>query len=266
MPSARNGRSLTVPLANTVSRWPSSSTWSLAPLAAAPLAGGTVAGRKKPALGWSVTSQAMPRDSRCARRSSPTRSTPALSSEPESVSTSFASSSTMGSYWASSQASSCASRAVNGIGVLPQGVGAILHQSPPVTRGRDRRTARSRCRCAPRTSPSGWLGSTRLEKPQGSCGSRVPSVFLVRAMRKDAAETARPVATMRHHAPICVTGALPAPRGAMPAGIRFARFVCAAAHRKISGILRLLGSLGILVRTVWLATAVVRKGLLTLTR
>ena len=120
LPSMRNGRAFAVPSGKTVSRWPSSRTWSLARPRA-----GTVAFRKKPAVGWSVTSQAMPRASRCACRILPARSTPALSAEPESVSTSAPSRATMGSYWVSSQASTSASRGVIGMG-SPSGDGPAV--------------------------------------------------------------------------------------------------------------------------------------------
>ena len=72
-----------------------------------------------------LTSQATPRASRWACNVLPARSTPALSSEPESVSTSSPSSWTMGSYCVSSQASTSASRAAIGMGVLLRAIAGL---------------------------------------------------------------------------------------------------------------------------------------------
>ena len=180
LPSMRNGRAFAVPLGNTVSRWPSSRTWSLARPRA-----GTVAFRKKPAVGWSVTSQAMPRASRCACRILPARSTPALSAEPESVSTSAPSRATMGSYWRVQPGQHLGfarrDRHRSSFGRwCGRWADGIMHQSPAMTRGTcplcrrparpaPRRAGRARLRptCAENASNPAALGFLRFSVRAG---------------------------------------------------------------------------------------------------
>ena len=109
-PSTRNGRCAAVPRGNTVSRWPSSRTWALSrPGSPA----GTVALIDTLPSAWTISAHAMPRACRCSRMSAPARATPSLSYEPESVSTSRPSSSTIASYWLSSQPIISSSRALS---------------------------------------------------------------------------------------------------------------------------------------------------------